>query len=208
MNGDVGVYAVIMEKHALGGGCRILRGRFSIPLNARVIRPCARAVEVCDNRRASARGRSAPSGSFDCADRASSTRDRGCASCRTALRRRCDSCHLHCARRAHGSRRSSVRDAVWIVDERQDLARVHSSYATADGLRTHALPDRRRTVVRQRKRRRPPAALWTRYDVPPRPCAALHASRQARGAPGRLQDRAVADALTCEEQPRRLPRPE
>ncbi len=184
-----------MEKRALGGGCRRLRGRFSIPQAERAICLCAHAAEVGDSHRAPTLRRSAPDGRSGCAGRAFSRHGRGYAFCRIALLQWRDMCCRHLVHRAREEPRSTVRVAVWITRERQVPAHARSWRAIAVGLRRPALRSRGRTATPLRSERQGLAVLLTRHGDRLRRCAALRASHHLRGGPGQPQDRATAETL-------------
>jgi hypothetical protein len=174
-----------MEKHALGGGCRISRGRFSAPLSGGATRPCARAVEVCDSLLARMRGHFVRGGWSGCADRAFSKHDPVCAVHRTESLRCCDRSRRRNTQRPHEGPRINVRAAVWRSGERQVLARVHSSPATAAWQHARALRNRSQAAARLHSERPRSTAVLTRCDAPPSRCAAPRANRRWRGTPVR-----------------------
>jgi hypothetical protein len=105
--GGAGVCAVIMEEQPFAEGCRRSRGGLSIPWRVASC-PCVLDARVRDSHRASWRGRAAPSGWYDCADHASSTRARGCDSCQKGLQRSRDRSCPHCVHPAHATPRQTA----------------------------------------------------------------------------------------------------
>ncbi|MGY2983178.1 hypothetical protein ACVWZM_005539 [Bradyrhizobium sp. USDA 4501] len=130
-----------------------------------------------------------------CADRVFSRHGPGYACCRTTLQRCCDTCRRPHAHRAREEPRSTVRVAVWIARERQDLAHARSWLATAVAQRTPARRSRRQTTTWPRSGWQRPALLLTRHGGRPRQCAALHASRRRRGEPDQPRHRSTAETL-------------
>jgi hypothetical protein len=158
---------------------------FGTPGEGGATRPCARAAEVCDSLRARTRGRFLRDGWFGCADRAFSRRDPVCAFPRTESLRCCDRSRRRNTQRPREGLRIIVRAAVWRSGERQVLARVHSSPATAAWQHARALRNRSQAAARLHSERPRSTAVLTRCDAPPSRCAAPRANRRRRGTPVR-----------------------
>ena len=130
-----------MEEQPFAGGCRRSRGGFSIPRRV-AIYACVLDARVRDSHRASRRGRAAPGGWYDCADHASSTRARGCASCQKGLQRSHDRFCPHCVRPAHARPRQTAGAAAMEGRTAVDTENGRSAYARAIGPLGHGAQTR------------------------------------------------------------------
>lgn len=166
--------------------------------------PGVLAEAACDSLRAQMRGRFVQGDGFGCADRVFSRHDPICAPCQTELLRCCDKSRRRDARRPREGLRTVVGAAVWARDEREALACVHSSHATAAWRHARAARNRRQTATRPYSERLGSAAVSTRCDAPPNRFAARHASRQRHGTPDQMQDQAAAETLGFDQALKRL----
>lgn len=198
--------AVNLEKRDIGGGCRILRGRFSIPLAEDAIRLCAPFAEVGDNRHVPKRGRFAPAVQFGCGDRAFSRHGRGCASCRTAPLRSPGMCHRQPAHRVHEELRPIAHAFVLTDHERVGPPSGRLSRAKAAARQMCVLQNRRQKAVRRYRDRRRLEVLSTRHGARRTRCVTQRASRPGRAESGQPRDRGAAEtARHCQEMARPLP---